>query len=250
MNISYKNSPVVINSRVMYANQLTLTETSEFQRVDELSYPAPTLFSNVRPQTEFSLDGYLTSGMLRNIDLTGLTGFAVKCGTFSLTSGFMNEFSVNAQAVSPITCSLKGIAFESPNRNATPAVVSFEQERGAHGAMSYVQTGEAVMYNTDLLGFTISFTQGIAPFYQIGTRNLLGIDYNGGEIRCTLNGTGIQRAVDFGCGNATDVVLNLKNLCNTSLGDITISGFKVNNSSLTVNENDDVVGNLELIRYY
>jgi hypothetical protein len=127
----------------------------------------------------------------------------------------------------------------------------FDGNEISHGAFSTFKTGQNnILFNQNLFSLDISFSQSFQPYYKIGTNNILGINYNGGEIKCTINGTGIQRIIDSNCSNGTDIVLNLKNLCNSSLGDIYISGLKVISSSLTINEEDDLVGNLELIRYF
>lgn len=254
MGISFLNSSFVINGTKFCAYQANFTESSNFQRVDELGYSSVRTVSSSRPNGNFSVDFYLDEKSIAFTNLTGLVPFTGGVSGIGFNTGFMSEFSISAEPLSVIKASIKGSFFERLNRDIIPFSADHDSIDGiSHGAASSVgvDIGDTSIYsNQNLFSINLSFTQNISPRYKAGSIDLLGYDYEGGEIKCTLNGTGLQRAVDFLCQDETNIVLNLKNVCNTSLGDIEVKGLKVVNSSVTINEEEDVVGSLELIRYF
>lgn len=358
-NTLFKNTNFRINESIVYAEDVSFSEKTDFQRLDELAYHKVETIVSSRPQSDFSVNGYLTRGGFQGLNLTGLIPFSGGINGLGFNSGFLTNYSISVTPVGPIKFSIGGVSYQKLNRsfefdsndiiyegdlsasgfftdefiihpslksgeayvfqvdfvtggdtfysqpdleslvigsvdiinpsqyfqksanpqgfhfvsvsNSSQAELSFNDITGepfifsgikifhkpfvntdlAHGAFSTVETGsQALLFNTNLLSLDLSFSQSVTPYFGVGGTNIIGLEYGGGQISCSIDGTGIQRMVDFECDSGTNLVLTLKNLCNTELEDIRVSGFKITSSSISLNESEDVVGKLEMVRYF
>lgn len=242
MSITFKNSPVYVGTDFVFAKTATISERAEFARVDELGYSSVRTILSSRPRGDVSIDGYLTDSALGIIELTGISPFQVRIGPLECT-GYLEDFSIKIAPLTLVECSMKAVFFSEMSRNAsiTPAA-TLDAEDISHGAFSTANINNLVSIN-------LSFSQSVTPYFAIGTNTIIGMDFNGGQIKCDIDGTGLQKVLDLDCDSSSDLVLNLKNVCNTELGDLTVEGLKVTESSLTI-QADDVVGKMSLIRYF
>lgn len=251
MSFNFKNQPFVVNGVQVDAYSVTMEESISYQRIDELGYSSVGTFEDSRPNGSFSAGCYLNS---RNFSLlnnyTGLKSFTGTVGTIGFKTGYMTEYSISASPTSIIESSFNGIFFEKIDKSLYNIITDeVTNSRYAHGAESLVD-GSALAYNQSLLSLELSFSQNVTPFYKIGTNEIIGLEFNGGEIQCSIRGTGIQIAVDLNCNQENNIILNMKNLCKQNIGNIEIDGLKVTRSSIEVNKEQNLIGSVDLIRYF
>lgn len=258
MSMSFKNSPFIIQAPIggtkhaLYSSQATLDEKIDFQRVDILGAPNAGIVASSPIQGTFSSDFYLTAAdYAKCISLTGLVPFEGGVSDAWFTSGYMNEFSISVEPLSPIKGSIKGAFYGGGIGTESNSDYSFPSEiaHGAYSDISMGDEGETLEINPNLFSMNLTWTQSFTPNYAIGG-NIVNYKDGGGEIRCSLNGAGLQNAVDACSGY--DVTLSLKGVCSdgSELASVEVHGLRVTSSSVTISETDGVVGTMELIGYF
>lgn len=252
MGISFKNTPFKLNGVTIYATTANLTENVGYQRIDELGYSSVGTSQNTRVDGSFSADFYLQSGTFSELlQYTGLTRITGGIGKVEFTNGYMNELSISVEPLSLVKASIRGIFFggldwnEKSISDAQENLSITPNEDFVHGSRT------TIINHSDALSASYSVSQNISPYYALGSTGLLGYKYDGGEIKVSIQGTGIQEAVDRECSeNSPNITINFNPLCGSAFGsEINTSGLKVTSSSISVNADEELVGNMELQKY-
>jgi len=247
--ISFKNTPFKINGTQIYATQASLSEKVDYARVEGLGYTDVGLAQSSRPEGEFSAEFYIREGEADFfMTKTGLVQLNGAIGGVTFETGYMEEFSLSIEPLSLIKANVKG-RFFGPltwgNPEVTPNDSEIEPDSDfAHGAKSTIAN------HADAISLSYSVSQSVEPSYVIGSTEIIGFKYRGGQITVGLGGTGLQTAVDYDCESGEpNVTINLNSICGGELDVISNMGFKVTNSSISVSASEDLVGNMELIKY-
>lgn len=245
--ISFKNAPFKLGGRTFFATTASMTENISFQRVEGLGYTNIGTAESSRPNGSFSADFYLRTGDVEAIMeyFGSLVKVGGSLGPMSFTEGYLTEFSFSIEPVSLIKASVQGVFFQKINRNGSWSGGTFTglpNNIFAHGAGSYATTIH------ESISLSYSITQSVTPHYVVGSDQISGIKYDGGEIKVSVQGKGLQDAISE-CGDGKDITIRLGALCAEMTDSVTASDLFVTSSSLSVNANEEIVGAMELMKY-
>jgi len=253
--VSFKNVPFKLGDFTLHATQASVSESAGFQRVEALGYSSVSTVASERVNGEFSAEFYLPNNVAAGLTgkMGGLNKLNGQLGSYmGFVDGYLTEFSFSIEPYSLVSASVKGVFFSAAKRAGftpilDPGAIGNASNIFAHGARSYI-TGDSNFTLASPISATLSFTQSVSPSYQIGTDVLLGVRYEGGEIKASVEGRGLQEAVDL-CGTQK-ADLKLRPLCeSTDLASFTIANMKITNSTLTVDTSNDLVGSIELTKF-
>lgn len=251
MNISFKDSTCYINDICVAATSADISENISYSRVDDLGYANTAQVQSSHPQGQFSINGYVDTNTLRLKDLTGFKPITGRVGYLGFTGGFLSSFSISSEPMALMTFSMTSDFFSKMRKDMAELTQTFSGQRFAHSALSTVETGNAsLVLNHRMFSVSIELSQETTPKFKIGSNEVLGYDFGGGSIKVSLQGSGLQHAVQEQCENSVNFVLNLQNLCNEDVGEIRIEGLKVSDSSVSVDGNDGVNGKVDLVGYF
>ena len=248
MGLTFKNAKVVIGGETIYASQVSIDEKVDFQRADGLGFASTDIYAASRKMGTFSADFYWTKNLFDTFSMTGFTSLITgSIGATTFGTGYITELSMTAEAMSAVKGSIKGEFVGGVNWSDSGVAIPVDIPEIGHGLSSEITTHQ----NMFSLGLT--YSRKISPIFGIrnsATDEVIGWDYGGGEIRCSLKGFGLQNGVDV-CEGSNEVSINVDSLCNSVGGmEITIDGLTVTDSAITIDKNGDVVGSMELIRYF
>lgn len=245
--MKFENTTVYLNTTCLPAITATLNESIGITRIDDLGRHSVGCWSNSRPEGSFSASLVLHEGIISFInDCTGIKLISGCIGTNSFSKGFLNEFKISIDPDSNVESDIS-IDFYSKIGQTTALPFTGNAFELPHGGASYAETG---LFTPKLSSLEYSITQKVAPSWGFGGYDLLTAKRTDGQIKISLNGTGLQHVVHENCDDLINFSLNLNSLCNIDIGTINVSGMKVESSNLTLNLNDDLVGSIELIKYF
>ena len=251
-SISFKNVPVVIGGIHLYASQASIEENLSYDKVESLGRSTVATVESSRPNGTFSADFYLHSSLVTSfLAFQGLVPIAGSIGPLTFASGYMTEFSINIEPLSLVKASVKGVFFSKfgGRDGSWTSEGVFDKAPStdfAHGANSYnIDAGrEDISVN-----FVLS--QSFTPHYAVGTEAIIGVEYNGGDIKVSIKGRSLQDGVGVCAVEDSAVELQLAPYCvgNPIAGTAKIEGFKITSSSISVSAGGDLEGSMELIKY-
>lgn len=246
MIITFKNAPITINGVTKYATEGTITEDVSFSRIDELANHNVSTNNSSRPKGTLSVNYYLNDSDESIRNLTGIKFVSGSIGDLGFSSGLMSKYSISVKPNELIRATLDIDFYHEIDRNFplgnAPTIQSL-----AHGGSTQAS---GLVFNTNLFNFEYSISQSISPDFALGGQNIIGANIEDGSITCQLVGSGLGNAVEFGCSNDNSIVLNLKTLCNNTLGSIVESGMKITSSQLSLDNEQGAVGTVNLIKYF
>lgn len=246
--ITFRDSAVVINGVAMLASQASISESLSYERRDELGGENVRTVPSQRPAGSFSMSYYLpdSDGVIRG--LTGYSPVTGKIGDYGFSSGFMTKYSISVEPNSPIQANLSIDFYSAINRGMTSGNAPMGGSNLAHGGGSIAS---GVSFNTGLFSFDYEISQSFTPYLLLGNTGLMSVERTNGSISCSLEGSGLADAVaeDF-CDDGTGISLNLKTLCGDSIGTIQESGMRITSCDLSIDNVDDVIGKVSLIKYF
>lgn len=249
MSISFRNTPFKLGTHpAFFATTASMSEAVGYQRVEGLGYSDVGMARNTRKSGTFSADFYLRTGdwtFLRN--LAGLVSFSGSIGNCTFTSAYMTEISLSIEPMALVKASVRGIFFGAANWSSggsTVGLVGTPDSQFAHGASADVHG------ISQALSVSYSLSQSITAKYILGDEDppADGYKYDGGEIKITVQGTGIQNAVSL-CGNYVDFSVGISSLCGGTVAAVSEDDLKVVNSAISVNAGEDLVGSMELQKF-
>ncbi len=246
--ISFKNAPFRLGGRIFFATAASVEETHSYQRVEGLGYTNVGAAESSRPNGSFSADFYLRDGDANHIfqyfgSLRKVNG---SLGPVSFTEGYITEFSFSIEPVSLVKASVRGVFFQKMTRGGSWAsagtLSGLPDDTFAHGAKTTVSISEAI-------SVSYSITQSVTPHYVVGSDTIAGVKYDGGEVKVTIQGKGLQKAISECPDEAESVNINLGTLCGGGFDNVSTLGLLIISSSVSVNANEEVVGSMELMKY-
>lgn len=265
MSIYFKNMPVSIDGVGYYAESVDFSESIGIEEFSALGTKQSYYFPSTKPEGSVNVSFYITSANeITNIQNqyseTSFTNLSI--GPFTLANSLLSSFSIAGDSQSLIKGSVSYTYYGQMQKGATPSHTNAEI-KPAHGAAS-----TASMQNfgySDLLNFDYNFSQSFDVQYQIGGSTPSKVIFNEGTIELQIEG--LISDVDFTKTNLTGVnalcdgsaaeegfyqregQINLKNLCQNSVGAINVDGF-VQERSMSVEPGGEVVERVKITEKY
>jgi|TARA_Y100000289_G_scaffold19707_1_gene19023 hypothetical protein len=265
MSVRFENMLASIDGQDYYAESIDISESISIQEFSALGTKNASAFPTNRPEGTININFYITSGVeISNIeDQYAETGFVqVQAGPFTLRNAILNSFSIQGDATSLIKGSASYNYYGQMESGSTPSKGTAEIVP-AHGASSY---GALTNFGAhELLDFDYSFNQSMEVQYVLGNNDPAKVIFNDATQEFNLsnlisdmnftktNLTGVDGLCD---GSASGEgfyersgSLYIKNLCNESVYNLTVSGF-IQERSLSSQPGGEVIESIKITKKF
>jgi hypothetical protein len=245
--MKFKDVVIYINGVAKFASEATLSQQGEVSRVPELYLKKVSSINSSRIAGSFSATYYLNNN---DSDIRALTGINIcsgGIGDVKFENALMKNYSIN---VTPYDVMQASVSFDfyTPMSTgiASPSIPSTGVKFG-HGSYSDISS---IIFNNNPFEFNYSLEQTITPSFSMGDHTApIQFKFEQGQENCSLKGRSVASALEF-CGDSVNLVLNIKNTCNSSLGTIGVSGLKVTDEELSLTNDENLTSTVSLIRYF
>lgn len=244
--MKFKDTVIFINGVAKFASEATISEAMQVTRIPELFLKKVNTAPSSRIGGSFSATYYLNDNDTDVRSLTGINLCYGGLGEIGFENGLLKSYSIN---VGPYDVLQATVSFDffSPIKRDFIAISAPETGIAfAHGSRSSVST---IVFNNNPFEFNYSLEQSIDAVYPLGNSGAIQYNFQEGQESCSLRGRSINDAIEF-CGDDVNIVLTLKDTCNISLGTIGVSGLKITDGEMSLNNDENLTSSVNLIRYF
>jgi hypothetical protein len=244
----FKNTTVSLNGKILPASTASLSQSTDLTKIEELGRHAVYSSNGQRPQGKFSSSYYLTKLPIDASGIAGVIQVSGSVGPYSFTKGFLSEYSFSIEPERLIMANISVDFYSDISSGTQRAYNAADFENTfSHGGKSTITSSE---FQSSPLSVDYSLSQKIEPTFGLGGNDIINAKQTDGRISITIKGTGLQKAIYENCDNTIGISLNLSDLCSNIVGTINEVGLKVVSSSLSLNKDEDLVGSIELVKFF